>query len=157
MRTGSGENIILIGMPTAGKSTVGVVLAKQLGYDYIDTDLLIQQQEGCRLEEIIRSRGDEAFLDIEAGVCSALRCVRTVIATGGSVIYRAQAERLQDAAARGVVLKPGQTVDGLYRERVGLYERYADLRVDESGKHFEDVVRAVLSALGEAPGEEARQ
>ena len=169
MRTGSGENIILIGMPTAGKSTVGVVLAKQLGYDYIDTDLLIQQQEGCRLEEIIRSRGDEAFLDIEAGVCSALRCVRTVIATGGSVIYRAQAmehlrtlgtlvylqidrnslrERLQDAAARGVVLKPGQTVDGLYRERVGLYERYADLRVDESGKHFEDVVRAVLSALG---------
>ncbi len=171
MRTGSGENIILIGMPTAGKSTVGVVLAKQLGYDYIDTDLLIQQQEGCRLEEIIRSRGDEAFLDIEAGVCSALRCVRTVIATGGSVIYRAQAmehlrtlgtlvylqidlnslrERLQDAAARGVVLKPGQTVDGLYRERVGLYERYADLRVDESGKHFEDVVRAVLSALGEA-------
>ena len=104
--------------------------------------------------------------------------MRTVIATGGSVIYRAQAmehlrtlgtlvylqidrnslrERLQDAAARGVVLKPGQTVDGLYRERVGLYERYADLRVDESGKHFEDVVRAVLSALGEAPGEEARQ
>lgn len=178
MRTGSGENIVLIGMPTAGKSTVGVVLAKQLGYDYIDTDLLIQQQEGCRLEEIIRSRGDEAFLDIEAGVCASLRCVRTVIATGGSVIYRAQAmehlrtlgtlvylqidlnslrERLQDAAARGVVLKPGQTVDGLYRERVGLYEQYADLIVDESGKHFEDVVRAVLSALGEAPGEEARQ
>ncbi|MBQ1791169.1 MAG: shikimate kinase, partial [Oscillospiraceae bacterium] len=91
MRSGSGENIILIGMPTAGKSTVGVVLAKQLGYDYIDTDLLIQQQEGCRLEEIIRSRGDEAFLDIEAGVCASLRCVRTVIATGGSVIYRAQA------------------------------------------------------------------
>ena len=164
-----GENVVLIGLPTAGKSTVGVVLAKQLGYDYIDTDLLIQQQEGCRLEETIREKGEEAFLDIEAGVCSALRRSRTVIATGGSVIYRAQAmehlkslgtlvylqidletlrERLHDAAARGVVLKPGQTVEGLYRERVGLYERYADLTVDESGKSFEDVVRAIMHALG---------
>ena len=78
-----GENVILIGLPTAGKSTVGVVLAKQLGYDYIDTDLLIQQQEGCRLEETIREKGEEAFLDIEAGVCSALQRSRTVIATGG--------------------------------------------------------------------------
>ena len=172
-----GQNVILIGLPTAGKSTVGVVLAKQLGYDYLDTDLLIQQQEGCRLEETIREKGDEAFLDIEAGVCSSLRRQRTVIATGGSVIYRAQAmeylktlgtlvylqigletlrERLHDAAARGVVLKPGQTVEGLYFERVCLYEKYADLTVDESGKSFEDVVRAILRALGAVPAEEVR-
>ena len=171
------DNVILIGLPTAGKSTVGVVLAKQLGCDYIDTDLLIQRQEGCRLEETIREKGEEAFLDIEAGVCSSLRCRRTVIATGGSVIYRARTmehlkalgtlvylqidldtllARLHDAAARGVVLKPGQTVEGLYRERVSMYEKYADLTVDESGKSFEDVVRAILRALGAVPAEEHR-
>ena len=81
------RNYILIGLPTAGKSTLGVVLAKTLGYDYLDTDLLIQKREGCRLEETIRRIGDEAFLDLEAEVCSSLQPEHTVVATGGSVIY----------------------------------------------------------------------
>jgi len=161
-------NYILIGLPTAGKSTLGVVLAKMLGFDYIDTDLLIQKQEGCRLEEIIRERGQEAFLDLEGEVCASLEAEHAVIATGGSVIYRAGAmehlkklgtviylkisletlkERLHDAASRGVVLKPGQTVDGLYDERVSLYERYADRTLDEGKMDFEAVVRTLTEMV----------
>lgn len=163
------QNLILIGMPTAGKSTVGVVLAKMLGYDYVDTDLLIQKREGCRLEETIRQKGDEAFLDIEADVCSELETEHAVIATGGSVIYRPRAmehlkrlgtvvylkisleslkERLLDTASRGVVLKEGQTLESLYLERTPLYERYADLTVEEGTLRFEDVVAEVLKAAG---------
>ena len=162
------QNYILIGMPTAGKSTVGVVLAKMLGYEYVDTDLLIQKQEGCRLEETIRQKGEEAFLDIEGAVCAGLETERAVIATGGSVIYRTKAmehlkelgtviylkisleslkERLHDAAGRGVVLKEGQTIEGLYRERIILYERYADLVVDEGKLDFDGVVQAVIDAI----------
>ena len=162
------QNYILIGMPTAGKSTVGVVLAKMLGYEYVDTDLLIQKQEGCRLEETIRQKGDEAFLDIEGAVCTGLEAERAVIATGGSVIYRAKAmehlkeigtviylkislenlkERLHDAAGRGVVLKEGQTIEELYHERIILYERYADLVIDEGELDFDGVVRAVIEAI----------
>ena len=163
------NNYILIGLPTAGKSTTGVVLAKMLGYEYVDTDLLIQKQEGCRLEEIINARGDRAFLDLEGEVCAALEAEHAVIATGGSVIYRAHAmehlktlgtvvylkisletlrKRLRDAKSRGVVLKEGQTIAGLYEERVGLYERYADLTVDEGNMGFEEVVNTVLKAIG---------
>ena len=162
------QNYILIGMPTAGKSTVGVVLAKMLGYEYVDTDLLIQKQEGCRLEETIRQKGDEAFLDIEGAVCIGLETEHAVIATGGSVIYRAKAmehlkeigtviylkislenlkERLHDAAGRGVVLKEGQTIEELYHERIILYERYADLVIDEGELDFDGVVRAVIEAI----------
>ena len=165
------QNLILIGMPTAGKSTVGVVLAKMLGYDYIDTDLLIQKREGCRLEETIAAKGDEAFLDIEANVCTELEANHAVIATGGSVIYRARAmehlkslgrviylkisletlkERLRDARSRGVVLKAGQTLESLYFERTPLYERYADLIVEEGSLRFEDVVAEALK-LAENP------
>lgn len=162
------QNYILIGMPTAGKSTVGVVLAKMLGYEYVDTDLLIQKQEGCRLEETIRQKGDEAFLDIEGAVCTGIETEHAVIATGGSVIYRAKAmehlkeigtviylkislenlkERLHDAAGRGVVLKEGQTIEELYHERIILYERYADLVIDEGELDFDGVVRAVIEAI----------
>ena len=165
------QNVILIGMPTAGKSTVGVVLAKMLGCDYVDTDLLIQKQQGCRLEETIKNKGDEAFLDIEADVCVALEAENAVIATGGSVIYRERGmahlkeigtlvylkispetlkERLNDAASRGVVLKEGQTLDSLYQERVQLYEQYADLTVDEGSMRFEEVVAEVLKLLATA-------
>ena len=164
-------NVILIGMPTAGKSTVGVVLAKMLGCDYVDTDLLIQKQQGCRLEETIKNKGDEAFLDNEADVCVALKAENAVIATGGSVIYRERGmahlkeigtlvylkispetlkERLNDAASRGVVLKEGQTLDSLYQERVQLYEQYADLTVDEGSMRFEEVVAEVLKLLATA-------
>ncbi len=162
------QNYILIGMPTAGKSTVGVVLAKMLGYEYVDTDLLIQKQEGCRLEETIRQKGDEAFLDIEGAVCTGIETEHAVIATGGSVIYRAKAmehlkeigtviylkislenlkERLHDAAGRGVVLREGQTIEELYHERIILYERYADLVIDEGELDFDGVVRAVIEAI----------
>ena len=162
------QNYILIGLPTAGKSTLGVVLAKTLGYDYLDTDLLIQKHEGCRLEETIRRIGDEAFLDLEAEVCSSLQADHTVIATGGSVIYRDHAmehlktlgtvvylkisletlqARMHDAQSRGVVIREGQTIEGLYHERVRLYERYADLIVDEGNMEFEEVLNSVLAAI----------
>lgn len=160
------QNYILIGLPTAGKSTVGVVVAKMLGYEYCDTDLLIQKREGCRLEETIKRKGDEAFLDIEGEVCAGLHAEHAVIATGGSVIYREHAmehlkelgtviylkisletlkARLRDAASRGVVLKDGQTIEGLYHERIALYERYADLVIDEGELDFEGVVQAVIA------------
>ena len=162
------QNLILIGLPTAGKSTLGVVLAKMLGYDYIDTDLLIQKQKGCRLEEIIRKVGDESFLDLEGEVCTSLRTEHAVIATGGSVIYRAEAmrhlkelgtvvylkisletlkTRMYDAQSRGVVIREGQTLEGLYAERVRLYERYADLTVDEGNMEFEEVLEAILAVI----------
>ena len=163
-----GHNLILIGLPTAGKSTLGVVLAKMLGYDYIDTDLLIQKREGCRLEEIIRRIGDEAFLDLEAEVCTSLAAEHTVIATGGSVIYRVRAmehlkelgtviylkisletlqARMHDAQSRGVVIKEGQTIEGLYHERVRRYEQYADLIIDEGNLEFEEVIDTLIKAV----------
>ena len=161
-------NYILIGLPTAGKSTIGVVLAKMLGYDFIDTDLMIQKQEGCRLEETIRKIGEEAFLDLEGDICSAIEADHTVISTGGSVIYRKYAmeylkalgtviylrislktlkERLHDVRGRGVVLKEGQTIDDLYHERIELYEQYADLAVDEEDTSFEEVLNTVISEI----------
>ena len=157
-------NIILIGMPASGKSTVGVVLAKLLGYDFVDTDLLIQHQEGCRLEESIRRRGLDGFLDLEDEVCSLLAVSDTVVSTGGSVIYGVNAmkhlkelgtivylqveletlqERLHDMHSRGVVLRPGQSLGDLYNERTRLYERYADLIIPEGDLTLEETVHAV--------------
>ena len=161
-------NYILIGLPTAGKSTIGVVLAKMLSYDFIDTDLMIQKQEGCRLEETISKIGEEAFLDLEGDICSAIEADHAVISTGGSVIYRKHTmehvkalgtviylrislntlkERLHDARSRGVVLKEGQTIDDLYYERIELYEQYADLVVDEENTSFEEVLNTVLTEI----------
>jgi shikimate kinase len=161
-------NFILIGMPSAGKSTLGVVTAKMLGYDYLDTDLLIQKREGRRLEEIISEIGQEAFLNLEADVCSAVEAENTVIATGGSIIYRAHTmehlkaigtvvylkisletllKRLHDAQSRGVVLKEGQTLEGLYNERIDLYEKYADIAVDEGEMDFESTLESLHAVL----------
>ena len=155
------SNLILIGMPAAGKSTVGVILAKLLGYCFIDTDLLIQSREGRRLREIIADRGVDGFLAIEEDVCLSIRTDRCVIATGGSVIYSEAAmahfkalgcvvylqadcetlsARLQDLPDRGVVLRPGQSFAGLFEERSVLYEKYADLTVPEREKTLEDIV-----------------
>ena len=162
------RNIILIGMPASGKSTAGVVLAKVLGCDFIDTDLLVQNREGRRLEELIREKGIERFLDIECEVCRTLQAENTVIATGGSVIYREPAirhlkelgamvylsvdfetlrNRLYNVMERGVVLRDGQTLDDLYRERTALYERYADIIVEEGSQTLEETVSAVKAAL----------
>ena len=164
------NNIILIGMPASGKSTVGVVLAKLLGYDFIDTDLVIQRREGLRLSEIIERRGIEGFLEAEAAACLSLEANRSVIATGGSVIYSKAAmahlkglgcviylevgfdalmRRLHDVHNRGVVLRPGQTLRQLYEERVPLYRRYADLTVPEGEGSLEDTTRAVYRSLTE--------
>ena len=158
------SNLILIGMPAAGKSTVGVILAKLLGYCFIDTDLLIQSREGRRLREIIADRGVDGFLAIEEDVCLGIRTDRCVIATGGSAVYSEAAMahfkalghvvylqtdyetlsgRLKDMRSRGVVLKPGQTLAALYSERTALYEKYADLTVSEGGSTLEETAREV--------------
>ncbi len=161
-------NIILIGMPAAGKSTVGVCLAKLLGYDYIDTDILIQRTYNARLEELISRHGDDGFLRIEEDVCSSVCPSRSVIATGGSVVYSPKAmdhlgeiglrvylkvtceellNRLGDLRRRGVVLREGQTFLDLYVERTALYEKYADLTVEEKDMTLDETVEAVYSAV----------
>lgn len=146
------NNIILIGMPSCGKSTVGVLLAKQLGYRFIDSDLLIQEKTGKLLHELIATEGSDGFLRIENEVNASIAAERTVISTGGSVVYGREAmehlcamghviylkisfdvlsERLGDYVHRGVVLPDGYTLSDLYRERAALYEAYAHETVDE--------------------------
>ena len=144
------KNIVLIGMPGAGKSTVGVVLAKKLGYAFLDSDLVIQSREGKLLHEIIEAHGVEQFWSIEEEANLSINAVRTVIATGGSVIYGSRAmehlgqrgvivylklsceeiaRRLGDLNERGVTLRKGQNLQMLYEERIPLYEKYADITV----------------------------
>lgn len=148
------QNITLIGMPASGKSTVGVLLAKRLGYTFVDVDILIQSQENRLLKEIIAEEGMEGFLEVENRVNASLDTDHAVIAPGGSVIYGKEAmehlkeistivylklsyeeveKRLGDLTDRGVVLKEGMTLLDLYRERVPYYEKYADITVDETG------------------------
>lgn len=158
------KNIILIGMPGAGKSTVGVVLAKRLGYTFVDSDLVIQERHGKLLHELISAHGIEGFWKIENDVNASLQYEKAVIATGGSAIYGAEAmehlrsigtvfylqlpfeeieERLGDLNARGVTLQPGQTLRDLYAERVPLYEKYAHRTIDCSGKTLRDIVQEI--------------
>lgn len=164
------SNITLIGMPASGKSTVGVLLAKRLGYSFVDVDIVIQEQEGRLLKEIIEQEGTDGFLKVEDRVNRELDVKRSIIAPGGSVIYGERAmehlkaistvvylklsyeeveERLGDLKDRGVALKDGMTLRDLYDERVPLYERYADITVDETGKtpgKTVDELRAVMEA-----------
>ena len=165
------ENIIFIGMPAVGKSTVGVVVAKRLGYQFIDTDLLIQEEEGNLLREIIEKKGIDGFLEIEDRVNAKVEVHNTVISPGGSVVYCENAmkhykeigtvvylmasyetinKRLKSAKNRGVVLRAGQTLKDLYDERVPLFERYADLTVCEDGLKLEDTIDKVIGALQSA-------
>ncbi|MCD8347258.1 MAG: shikimate kinase [Lachnospiraceae bacterium] len=158
------DNIMLIGMPGAGKSTVGIVLAKVLGYDFIDSDLLIQKGEGQLLWQIIERCGLDGFRTIEERVNAQITADKTVIATGGSVVYCPQAmehlrsigtivylkisceelaRRLGDLSQRGVTIKPGQTLDNLYTERVPLYEKYADITVDITGLSVAEAVEKI--------------
>lgn len=167
------ENVTLIGMPGAGKSTIGIVLAKVLGYDFIDSDLLIQREEGKLLWEIMRDCGNEGFNRIEERVNSSIETSRSVIATGGSVIYGPKAmehlrsigtvvylkvshsvlkRRLGDLEKRGVVLEPGQTLLDLYKQRVPLYEKYAHITVNVGHKSVADAVAAITDALLKADG-----
>ena len=156
------KNIVLIGMPGCGKSTVGVVLAKITGFRFLDADLVLQEKEGRLISEIIRQEGLEPFIKIENRVNSGINARRTVIATGGSVIYGKEAmkhfrragiivyirlpyeeieARLGDLTARGVAIKQGQTLRELYDERQPLYEQYADIIIDEKGL---DIARTAL-------------
>ncbi len=159
------KNIIFIGMPASGKSTVGVVVAKRLGYEFIDTDLLIQKQEKRLLKEIIAQEGNDGFLKIENQVNRDLEAERAVISPGGSVIYCEEAmehfknigvivylhvpyetinARISNAKNRGVVLKDGQTLFDLYQERTALFEKYADYTISEEGIDLEETIDKVL-------------
>ena len=159
-------NIVLIGMPGVGKSTIGVILAKVLGYSFLDADLLIQEQEGKLLREIIEEKGTDGF--IEDRVNASIRADRAIIATGGSVVYGKEAmehlkeigrvvylkvsyaileKRLADIKGRGVVLKKGQTLETLFEERSKLYEQYADIEVSEEGLDVEQTVEKLVEAL----------
>lgn len=162
------KNIILIGMPAVGKSTVGVVVAKRIGYEFIDTDLLIQKQERRLLKEIIAEEGNERFLEIENQVNRDLEVENAVISPGGSVVYCEEAmrhfkeigtviylhatyediyKRITNAKNRGVVLKEGQALKDLYDERVKLFEKYADYTVSEEGLSLEETIDMVLELL----------
>lgn len=161
-------NIVLIGMPGCGKSTVGVVLAKALGMDFVDSDLLIQHSQGMRLHQIIEKVGDNGFRQIENQVNADIQSDNCVIATGGSVVYGQQAmehlrsigtvvylqltyeqvqERLGDLHARGVTMKPGQTLRDLYDERTPLYEHWAHQTIHCGGLQLRQVVGKILSQL----------
>ena len=164
----SKDNITLIGMPGVGKSTLGVVLAKVLGYQFLDADLLIQKEEKRRLWQIIDQEGIEGFKAIENRVNASIETENTVIATGGSVVYCEEAmehlksigkvvylelllnslsKRLGNLKGRGVLLRKGQTLKDLYEERVPLYEKYADIVVSEEGKDLEASLQALLDKI----------
>lgn len=159
------KNITLVGMPGAGKSTVGVVLAKIAGYHFLDSDLLIQQKTGKLLHELIEEYGREGFLELEGEVNASIETEYAVIATGGSVIYEKNAmehlkensvvvyiylpyeelkERLGSLTQRGVVLNPGETLRELYEERSALYEKYADVTVDTSAMGIQQAAEEIL-------------
>ena len=160
------KNIVLIGMPGVGKSTIGVILAKELGYQFIDSDLVIQQQEKRLLREIIEQEGVDGFLEIENRVNAGIQAEGAVIATGGSAVYGAEAmehfrqtgtvvylrltyeklkKRLGNLRGRGVVLRKGQTLHDIYRERSVLYEKYADIIIEETGRDIAATLREILN------------
>ncbi len=162
------NNIVLIGMPGAGKSTVGVVLAKRLGYGFVDSDLVIQEKYDRLLHELIEEYGVEGFWKLENDVNASLERRKSVIATGGSVVYGAGAMehlreigtvvylklpcqevalRLGDLNARGVTLREGQSLQELYEERVPLYEKYAHVVVDCHGKPIREIVAEIAGMI----------
>lgn len=164
------NNIVLIGMPGVGKSTVGVILAKILGYQFVDADLVIQERHKKLLKEIIAAKGVDGFVEIENDVNKSLNPDKAVIATGGSVVYGKEAmehlseiatviylklelpaltRRLGNLKKRGVVLREGQTLTDIYNERVPLYEEYADIIVDEHHCTIEKTVEKIIKKLEE--------
>ena len=162
------KNIILIGMPGSGKSTVGVVLAKKLGYQFLDSDLVIQEKCKRLLYQLIEEKGEAGFLMLENEINASIQVSKTVIATGGSAVYGKDAmehfkeigrivhlslpyeelkERLGDLHERGVVLKDGYTLKELYEERIPLYEKYADFTVECSGQSIRQIMEEIAREI----------
>ena len=162
------QNIVLIGMPGSGKSTVGVLLAKRLGLGFVDTDLLIQERAGRTLQDIVDNDGYQALRHIEEQVLLDMEVQGKVISTGGSAVYsdRAMAhlknagvvvfldiplslviERIGDHHARGISRRPDQSLGELFEERLVLYQRYADVVIDGRGQDQETTCSAVVKAL----------
>ncbi|MDD5025003.1 MAG: shikimate kinase [Methanoregula sp.] len=162
------KNIVIIGMPGAGKSTMGVILAKTLGRNFIDTDIVIQEKSGRLLQAMIDDKGPETFLAIEEKTLLSLQCHNTVIATGGSVVFSESAmehlksggvvvylrisfeemvRRLNNITTRGIVLVAGQSLHEMYTQRIPLYERYADITIDCSEDDFEHCIGNVIDEL----------
>ena len=162
------SNIVLIGMPGCGKSTVGVVLAKNLGYSFLDVDLVIQEKEGRLLSEILDEEGFDGFIEVEERACLGIKAEKTVIATGGSAVYGEKGmqylkeigtvvyirlgydeieHRLGDLHKRGVAMKSGMSLRDLYEERTPLYNRYADVVCDGEGKLLRELVTEVVTKM----------
>lgn len=161
-------NLVLIGMPGCGKSTVGVVLAKAAGYAFIDTDLLIQQREGRLLQQIIDERGIAAFLQAEEAALCTVCCDHSIIATGGSAVYSERAmqhlgqngkriylslscssveRRLGNLASRGVAGANEHSITEIYAERLPLYQKYADVTINCEGKSIPEIVSEIQLQL----------
>lgn len=159
------NNIILIGMPGAGKSTIGVLLAKAMNYGFLDTDITIQKENGQKLYEIIQEKGLDKFLEIENEILSKVEVENTVVATGGSAIFGKEAmehlrkighvvyiklscgeikKRVNNIKTRGIAMKEGKTMEDVYRERVPLYEKYADIIVDAEAATIEEAVEKIV-------------
>jgi shikimate kinase len=162
------NNIVLIGMPSSGKSTVGVIVAKHLGMAFVDTDVILQTQNNRKLQDIINTDGIERFLEIEENTILSLNLSNTVIATGGSVIYSEKAmkhlkenglvvylninmktvtRRLRNIKTRGVVLSPGQTLEEIYYKRKPLYEKYADIIINSSKNSIDKTIEEIIEKL----------
>lgn len=162
------ENITLIGMPGSGKSTIGVLLAKRLGMDFLDVDILIQTQQGAQLQDVLNSLGLEAFLDLEGDTLAALDCRGTVLAPGGSCVCRGYAmeqlkrlgtviyiklpfeeiePRITNLDRRGIAFRPGETLRDIYETRAPLYEQYADITVETYGLTLEQSAAMVEKIL----------
>ncbi len=163
-------SVILIGMPSCGKSTLGVLLARELGYHFIDSDILIQEHEGKLLHEIISERGIDGFMEVEDRVNCTISEEKAIIATGGSVVYCEKAmehlgrlgkivylripfeemkKRLGDYSHRGVIMRHGNALEDMYAERAALYEKYADITVDVFGQEFSESLRVLADAVRE--------
>lgn len=164
------NNIVLIGMPAAGKSTVGVLLAKSFLKDFVDTDLIIQRKTGCTLSDIIEKEGTDTFLKIENDIISSADYSSSVIATGGSAVYGEEAmahlkengtvvylklsldeikKRIGNIKTRGVAMKNGTDLGELYKEREPLYKRYADITIDCENLTPEQIVEETMKAIAE--------
>lgn len=162
------DNIVLIGMAGAGKSTVGVVLAKTLGYGFMDSDILIQEREQMLLQEIIDKKGMDPFIQAESSAIETIDVKATVIATGGSAVYSKKAmkhlqkigtivyldvafeeieKRISNITTRGIAIAKGRTLREVYDERQALYEAYGDLHINCEGKTVEMIIDEIISRI----------